>query len=467
MNEQFNSQYIDCPKCGERFQLTQALTSHIEANLKLKYQEEYDNKIKTLEKKIIDKTEKEVTEKFETDLHDLKNQVSEKDKKIKELNKRELDINKKEREISEKESSINNQVHEQVNKKIAEIEIKLRDDINKENSLQMNDLETQVTELQGKLSDAQQQELDLRKKQRELESEKKEFELTKQRELDAERDEIYKKAKSASESDYKLKLRDKDLKLEQLSKTVDQLNRKLEQGSQQIQGESQELELEDILRHNFPLDEIIPIAKGVKGADIIQKVKNQFGFECGIILWESKRHRKYEPKWIDKLKDDQRNEKAHVAVIISQILPENISDFGLEDGVYIGSFNSALGIAFVLREQLLQIQMLRQSEVGKNQKMESLYNYLTSHEFAHRIEAILEAFEAMKDQVNSERKAFEKQWAAREKMLSQVIKNTSGLHGDLKGLIGASLPEIKALEMPILEDEEILVQVDDNEDLPF
>ena len=458
---------IVCPHCGKEIELTQAITGNIETELKKKYEDEYKGKWKLDEENIKKKTKQEIEEKYSLELIDLKSQVEEKEKKIKNLNKRELEINKKEREISEKESSINNQVHEQVNKKIAEIEIKLRDDINKENSLQMNDLETQVTELQEKLSDAQQQELDLRKKQRELESEKKEFELTKQRELDAERDEIYKKAKSASESDYKLKLRDKDLKLEQMSKTVDQLNKKLEQGSQQIQGESQELELEDILRHNFPLDEIIPIAKGVKGADIIQKVKNQFGFECGIILWESKRHRKYEPKWIDKLKDDQRNEKAHVAVIISQILPENISDFGLEDGVYIGSFNSALGIAFVLREQLLQIQMLRQSEVGKNQKMESLYNYLTSHEFAHRIEAILEAFEAMKDQVNSERKAFEKQWSAREKMLSQVIKNTSGLHGDLKGLIGASLPEIKALEMPILEDEEILVQVDDNEDLPF
>jgi len=471
MNSKENGQSITCPKCGESFQLTQALMSNIKTELKKKYQNEYDEKIKAREKKTKEDTERLITEKYETDLKDLKNQVSEKDRKIKELNKRELELSEKERELIEKENDIIRQVTDQVNSKVSDAEKQIKEKARKENSLAMTDLQTQVSELQNKLSDAQQQELELRKKQRELEAATKEFELNKQRELDAARDEIYQKAKSESESDYKLKIRDKDQKLEQLSKTVEELNKKLEQGSQQLEGESQELELEELLKHNFPFDDIIPVAKGVKGADVIQKVKNQFGFECGTILWESKRHKRYDPKWVTKLKDDQRNEKANVSVLITQVLPDNITTFDLQDGVYIGSFNSSVGIASALREQLIQIQILRQSEVGKNQKMESMYNYLTSHEFAQRISAILEAFEAMQKQVNTERKVFENQWAAREKMLKQVIKNTSGLHGDLKGLIGASLPDIEALQLPETAEtpslENPVEEISETDNLPF
>lgn len=157
--------------------------------------------------------------------------------------------------------------------------------------------------------------------------------------------------------------------------------------------------------------------------------------------------------WVPKLKEDQRSAKANVAVIISQSLPENVNNFGLIENVWIGGYSSTLGIATALRDQIIQIYQLRQSEVGKNQKMDAMYHYLTSHEFSQRIGAILEAFEAMQKQVNDERKAFEKQWSMREKMLTQIMKNTTGLHGDLKGLIGASLPEIKSLEMSITEME--------------
>ena len=539
-----NGQFITCPECGKDIQLTQALMINIETDLKKKYQYDYEQKLKDREKKVKDDTTKAVAEKFETDLTDLKNQVSEKDKRLKELTARELELNKKERELADQESSIQLKVNDLLKQQIAEVEKKTKDDTEKlitekyetdleklktevdekntklkaaeakeedlkereeevkrtkqnlekdfadrikeakvtltaeakqkakeETIVEVEDIKNQLDDYKKKYTDAQQKEIELRKQKNQLEIERQDFELNKQRELDAAKDEIYQKAKNESETDYKLKIRDKDQKLDQYSKTIEELNRKLEQGSQQAQGESQELELEELLKHNFPSDDIVPVAKGVKGADVIQRVKNQFGFECGTILWESKRHKRYDPKWVAKLKEDQRNEKANVSVLITQVLPDNILTFDLQDGVYIGSFNSSIGIASALREQLIQIQILRQSEVGKNQKMESMYNYLTSHEFAQRISAILEAFELLQKQVNDERKAFEKQWAAREKMLRQVIKNTSGLHGDLKGLIGASLPDIEALQLPEAAEtsspESSVEEISGTDDLPF
>lgn len=464
MGSTIKAQTITCPECGYEFELTEAISKKFDEAAANKYQELYRTNLKEAEKKAKDSARKEVEEKYSGQIESLKNQVDE-------FDKLKSALTLKENELKEKQRTIDKQVSDLVSKKLTEAENKIRESIKKENSLELTDLQSQVVELQNKLTNAAEQELELRKKQRKLEEDQKTFELNKQRELDAARDEIYQKAKSESESDYELKIRDKDQKLDQLSKTVEELNKKLEQGSQQAQGESLEIELEELLKHNFPFDDIVPVAKGVKGADVIQKVKNQFGFECGTILWESKRHKRYDPKWVAKLKEDQRNEKANVSVLITQVLPDNISTFDLQDGVYIGSFNSSVGIASALREQLIQIQVLRQSEVGKNQKMESMYNYLTSHEFAQRISAILEAFEAMQKQVNNERNAFEKQWAAREKMLRQVIKNTSGLHGDLKGLIGASLPDIEALQLPESAEsspvENPVEEISETDDLPF
>ena len=342
-----------------------------------------------------------------------------------------------------------------MNKKVAEIEKKVKDDAKKESSLQMTDLQNHVQELETKLSDAQDKEIELRKEKRELEAAKKEFEVMKQRELDAAKAEIYQKAKSESAAEYKLQLRDKDLTLEQLTKTVEQLNKKLEQGSQQIQGESQELELEEFLSVNFIYDKVEPVPKGFRGADVIQTVKTQFGLECGKIIWESKRTTtKWSNDWISKLKEDQRNAKADIAVIVSQVLPEGSNIIVLQEGVWIVSFEAAYGIAIALREQLLLIDQIKKSQIGKNEKAEVLYDYLCSNEFRQKIEGIVEAFTTMRNDLESEKRAINKHWQKREVQIDKVLKNTTGMYGGLQALIGSALPEIKALEMP--EEEETL-----------
>ncbi|OGU72121.1 MAG: hypothetical protein A2V93_05980 [Ignavibacteria bacterium RBG_16_34_14] len=423
-----------------------------------------------IEKKTKEDTEKIITEKYETDLKDLKNQVSEKDKRIKELNKRELELNQKERELSEKEENIINQVTEQVNKKVAEIEKKVKEDAKKESSLQMTDLQTQVSELQEKLSDAQQQELELRKKQRELEADKKEFELKKQRELDAAKAEIYKAAKSDSDSDYQMQLRENEEKLKQMTAKIEELKKKAEQGSQQLQGEVQELELEDFLSTNFIYDKVEPVQKGFRGADVIQTVRNQFGQECGKIIWESKRTTtKWSNDWISKLKEDQRNAKADIAVIVSQVLPDGVNNIAQKEDVWIVSFEAAYGITIALREQLLQIDQIKKSQIGKNEKAEVLYDYLCSNEFRQKIEGIVEAFTTMRTDLESEKRAINKHWQKREMQIDKVLKNTTGMYGGLQALIGSALPEIKALEMPEIKEEEIppLPIDDDEEELPL
>ena len=97
---------------------------------------------------------------------------------------------------------------------------------------------------------------------------------------------------------------------------------------------------------------------------------------------------------------------------------------------------------------MIEVYQARTALVGKNEKMEIIYKYLSGSEFRQRVEAIVESFVTMKEDLEAEKRAMEKAWAKREKQIQRVVQNTAGMYGDLQGIIGASLPEIKILQLP-------------------
>lgn len=206
-----------------------------------------------------------------------------------------------------------------------------------------------------------------------------------------------------------------------------------------------ELELGALLRAAFPVDKIEPVAKGVGGADIVQKVINKSGHSCGTILWEFKRTKAWSERWIAKLKDDLRSVKADLAIIVSETLPKDCINFNQINGVWVSSPQCAINLAIALRLQLEQVTMTRLAAIGKNEKMEVIYQYLSGAEFRQRVEAIVEAFIDLQDDLLEERRVAERRWSRREKQIQKVISNTSGMYGDLQGLIGSSLQTIPAL----------------------
>jgi hypothetical protein len=223
------------------------------------------------------------------------------------------------------------------------------------------------------------------------------------------------------------------------------LKRKAEQGSQQMQGEVQELELEQLLRAKFPFDRIEPVPKGEFGGDTLQRVYAG-GLACGSILWESKRTKNWSDAWLVKLRDDQRAAQAEVAVLVTQALPKGVESFDIVDGVWVASPRAALPVATILRHSLGQISLVRQAGEGQQTKTELVYRYLTGPRFRHRVEAIVEAFTAMQDDLDRERKILTKQWAKRAAQIERVMNATVGMYGDLQGIAGKSLQEIEGLE---------------------
>lgn len=319
--------------------------------------------------------------------------------------------------------------------------------VRNEQNQELKQLREEIYEKTKKLEDAQKLELELRNERRKLEESKKEFELKIQRQLDQERLKIVDDTTKKIADEHRLREAEIEKKLRDALHANEDLRRKLEQGSQQTQGEVLELELEHILKTEFPIDEITEVSKGIQGADLLQKVKDNVGRVAGSIAWESKRTKAWSDGWITKLKDDQRKAKADIAVIVSHVLPKEMKHFGLRDGIYVCDYQSFVGLSKLLRTTLSQLASIKLIQTDKKGKMEVLWNYLTSVEFQHRMEATLESFTAMKQDLEQEKRALTKIWAKREKQIQRVLDTTAGLRGDLEGVMGNALPEIKQLEL--------------------
>jgi len=321
-------------------------------------------------------------------------------------------------------------------------------------ALEMKDLREQLAEQEKKTQEAERQELALRKKARELAERQQKLDLELQRRLDEERKTIETRLREQMENAQALKLKEKELQIEELRKSLEEATRKSQQGSMERQGETLELDIEAALREQFPFDEITPVARGTRGADLVQEVRNGAGSPCGAILWETKNTKHFQNGWVDKLKQDQRTTGAALAVIVSAAMPDGTRDFGRIDGVWVASLRSWPALAVALREQLIHVAFARAASEGKREKMEVLYAYLSGDEFRHRVEAIVEAFNAMQEQLQKERRAMERIWNEREKQIERIIANTAGMYGDVRGLIGAGMPEIGLLALEAGVEEE-------------
>lgn len=314
--------------------------------------------------------------------------------------------------------------------------------------MQIKDSKNETEELRNQNKKLSEQLLETNKLIREIkmqsEEQKLEMEKRLQKELDLIREDTMKK----SDEHHHLKDLEKEKKIADMEKLIEELKRKAQQGSMQTQGEVLELDLENILRNTFPSDEIIPVEKGVRGADIKQVVRSIKGHICGVILWESKHTKVWSDEWIAKLKDDLRSEKAHIPVIVSVVLPKEIAaGFGIKNGVYICNYQLLLPLAEILRQKLIEVAREKFFAINRESKAETIYSYITSHEFIQTVEVLIETYHDMQLQIQKERLAFEKIWKMREVQINKILINVSGIYGNLRGRAGSTLPTVKGLEL--------------------
>ena len=308
-------------------------------------------------------------------------------------------------------------------------------------------LEEQLADERTKREFAQQAELQLRKQKGALEDRARELDLEVARRVDGEKQRLEETLRRGFAEQQDLKLKEKDKLIDDLRHSLDEAKRKSEQGSQQRQGEVLELDVEAELAHRFPHDLVAAVAKGARGADLIHEVRDAALRSCGTIVWETKNTRHWHAGWLDKLKEDQRAIGANLAVIVSTALPDGIVEFGRIDGVWVAGLRAWPALAVALREQLIEVAFAHAAADGKHEKMEFLYRYLSGDQFRRRIEATVEAFTALQTGLNRERVAMERLWKEREKQIERVLANTAGMYGEVRGMVGSSLPAVPALEL--------------------
>lgn len=416
---------MKCPSCGADIKLTDSLAASLSAPIRKHY-----------EKLMLEKD--------------------------KDVSDRERAIREKEKSLADEKAAIEEKIAGKVNEQLKLDRIKIAAEESKKAKLAMaTDVEQKTKELaelqevlkqrDTKLAEAQKAQADLLKKQRELDDAKRELELTVEKRVQSGLVAVRDQAKKEAEEDLQLKVKEKEQTISSMQKQIEELRRRAEQGSQQLQGEVQELEIEELLRTKFPFDTIEPVPKGEHGGDALQRVVNSLGQICGTIIWESKRTKNWSDGWLPKLREDQRAAKAEIAIIVTQALPKDVDIFDHVDGVWVIHPKVILPIAMMLRHSLIEIATARQSSEGQQTKMELVYHYLTGPNFRQRVQAIVEAFSSMQDDLMAEKKVITRQWSKRETQIDRVMQSTVGMYGDLQGIAGKSLPEIEALETVALE----------------
>jgi hypothetical protein len=406
-----NTNLIVCPKCKAEIPLTDAMAHQVREQL----EKEFGARQRQLQE-AIDAREKSVAEQAKA--------------------------------VAAAQKNVEQQVAEKLAGERQKVQTEAREQAKQGLTVEMQDLRNQLADRQKKLADAQTAELELRKQQRDLENRTKDLELEVARKLDEERNKIAGQARQQGAEAERLKLADKDNLIKGLQDQIAQLQQRAEQGSMQLQGESLELEIETQLRSAFRFDEVAEVKKGQRGADVHHRIRSNNGLDCGAILWEAKRAKNWSADWPEKLKEDQRQAKAELAVIVTTCPPEGLRGIGQKDGVWVCEPAFALGLAAALRQGLITTAAQRLQQANRAEKTVVLYDHVCSVEFRQHIEAIVESFLGLKEQLDAERRAFTRQWKEREQQLEKAITHTAMLYGGIQGIAGReALPEIKTLQL--------------------
>lgn len=410
-----NETKISCPNCGQEIDVNNVIAHQLDEEYKKKY-----NAQLTVEKK-----------KFQDEFEKLEKQ------------KQDLDIQK-----SEQEKLIAKKVSTQLDNERPTLEKKLKLKIEDEHSKRMKLIEEELKEKSEQVKELNKTKAEIEKIKREKEELKESLEAENAKKLNQQIAEEKERIRKTEQGKNELIVMELQKQLEDQKKLTEEMKRKQEQGSMQLQGEVQELGIEEWLSGNFPLDTIIEIKKGERGADCLQTVHTRTRQNCGTIYYESKRTKDFKNNWLEKFRDDIREKGANIGVLVTDVFPKGMERMGLVDGIWVCSYDEFKGLCVVLRESIIQMSSVISSQENKGEKMVMLYDFLTSNEFRLQVEAIVEGFTQMQTDLNSEKRSIMGHWKKREKQIQKVLLNTNHMYNTIKGIAGSAIQQIKTLELP-------------------
>ena len=417
-----NENQIKCPNCATSIDVQDILSHQLEADIKLKYQAKI-----TEEKK-----------KYETEQEKLKQEKIAFEQ-----------AKKKENELFQ------DRLESQLKTEKKAIEEKLKLKLKEEQAEQFDALQKELNEKSEQVKELNRSKAEIEKLKREKGELKEVAEADAQKKLNETLVAEKEKIRRFEEERNELRFKEIQKQLEDQKKLADEMKRKHEQGSMQMQGEVQELAIEEWLASQFPLDTIEEIKKGARGGDCLQHVNTRSAQNCGMIYYESKRTKDFQPSWIEKFKADIRDKGANIGVLVTEVMPSDMDRMGLRDGIWICNYEEFKGLCAVLRQSIVQLSTAISSQDNKGDKMDMLYTFLTGNTFRMQVEAIVEGFTQMKSDLESEKRSMQRIWKQRDKQIEKVVTNTIDMYGSIKGIAGNAIQSVKALELPGSDEDEL------------
>lgn len=476
-----NESKIVCPNCHTEMPLSEAVSHQIRQDFEARFEQErmklnatiadrekkIDAEKVALEKQKLD-VDKQIADKLDAErkkiemdaarqagdavareVTDLKAQLEQKSQSLESARKAEAELAKEKAALQQAKEDFDSDMRRTLETERAKIAGDAAKKEQEKSSVELQDLNNRLAEQTETIKAAKKTELNLLQEKIKLEQAKEDLALEVQRKLSEERKKIADDARKQGAEQERLAIADKDNIIRQLQEKISELKQSAEQGSMQAQGETLELEIENSLAEAFPHDEIVEVKKGQQGADIIHRVRTRQGSECGTIVWEAKRAKSWSSKWVKKLKDDQREEKADIAVLVTTCPPDGVSTIDLHEGVWVCEPPFAMALATALRQGLIHAATQRVQQENRADKMSQIYDHLCSIEFRQTIESIVDSFLGLKRQLDAEKTAMAKQWKERETQLTKAATGMAGLYGGIQGIAGReALPEIKSLSLP-------------------
>lgn len=404
---------VSCPQCHQSFVLKEALTEQLIDSYRADYATLLDDERKRLQQEAENNVHKRLSAEHQEQLSNLAAELQARDGEIKSTRKQMETAKVRAAQLAREEAAVEaDALKQQLVAKDRRLEV-----------LRANEAQL----LQQKLA---------------LEEQSRELGLEVQRQVEEQR----KLIESNIGERHGLQLAELQKQIDDAKKANQVLERKLSQGSQQLQGEVLELELEDVLGHAFPLDAMEPVRKGKRGADLIQVVKLASGAICGRIVWESKRAQNFSKAWVGKLKEDQNEVGGEIGVLVSTAFPDDV-DLPMVnfDDIWLVRPQLIKPLADALRMALIEAHKQRMAAAGKDEKVEALYQYVTSPQFAQKVRAVVDAYRQMRSDLDSEKAAMQRLWKKREAQLERITSNVMGLVGELEGASHDGLPQLDSI----------------------
>lgn len=406
---------INCPECGTEINVNEVLYHQLEGQIKKDYDKKSAKKEKDIQKQLDEiKAEKDQIKKEKDDLNDL----------------------------------VAKEVEAKVKAEKKDLQKSIRKEIENETTEQINELQKELQEKSSQVKELNKTKAEVEKLKREKEEMREQVTLEKEKEFTEQMNNEKQKIRKQVDEENTMRIKELEKQLADQKELAEEMKRKVEQRSTQLQGEVQELAIEEWLKNNFPLDTIIEVKKGARGADCRHIINTKAKENCGSIYYESKRTKDFGKGWIEKFKNDIREHGANIGILVTDVMPPGMDRMGLREGVWVCSYEEFKGLCFVMREHITALDLAISSQENKGEKMAMLYDYLTSNEFRLQVEGIIEGYTQMQTDLETEKRSIMGHWKKREKQLKKVLNNTNFMYNSLRGIAGNAIQTIKVLELP-------------------